>query len=204
MINGEANNYYFAVKDLLDLNSFGWLSGKKEAVINGDNEFQNALDDALNYQNTERDPQRISKIKPYINKYNWEGIEFPGGSKDYGENMGKCITFSVPIKKKCGGAKAITYKLRFIDSFRFMTASLLELVDNMSGNFDSIECKNNNCKECKKLIEELIKKFPSIYQFWNDDLNEFILLLRKSVYLFKYIDNWEKFDETILPSKEAF
>ena len=24
-----------------------------------------------------KDPQRITKIKPLINKYNWEGIDFP-------------------------------------------------------------------------------------------------------------------------------
>ena len=64
-----------------ELNSLGWLRGKKEAIINNDNCFQNALDDALNYQNIEKDPQRISKLKPYINKYNWEGIEFPAGTK---------------------------------------------------------------------------------------------------------------------------
>ena len=86
-----------------------------------------------------------------------------------GENMEKYITFSAPIKKKCDDRKTITYKLRFIDSFRFMPTSLSELVDNMSGNFNSIECKscteNNKCEECKILIEGLIKKFPSIYQF---------------------------------------
>ena len=78
----------------------------------------------------------------------------------------------------------------------------------MSGNFNSIECKscmeNNRCKECKKLIEGLIKKFPSIYQFCNGDLNKFILLLRKDVYHYEYIDSWKKFDETTLPPKEAF
>ena len=43
-----------------ELNSLGWLRGKKEAIINGDNDFQNALDDALNYQTIEKIPQRIS------------------------------------------------------------------------------------------------------------------------------------------------
>ena len=76
MINNKANNcYYFAVKNFSELYSLRWLRSKKKAIINGDNNFQNALDDALNYQNIERDPQRISKLKPYINKYNWEGIE---------------------------------------------------------------------------------------------------------------------------------
>ena len=54
--------------------------------------------------------------------------------------MEKYITFSVPIKKICDDSKTITYKLRFIDSFRFMSTSLSKLVDNMSGNFSSIEC----------------------------------------------------------------
>ena len=65
-----------------ELYSLGWLRSKKEAIINDDNNFQNALDDALNYHNTENNPQRISKLKPYINKYNCKGIEFPAGPKD--------------------------------------------------------------------------------------------------------------------------
>ena len=120
--------------------------------------------------------------------------------------MEKYITFSAPIKKKCGDSKTITHKLRFIDSFRFMSTSFSELVDNMSGNFNSTECKscteNNRCEECKKLIEGLIKKFPSIYQFCNGDLNKFILLLRKGVYPYEDMDSWEKLDETTLPSKK--
>ena len=69
MINDEANNcYYFAVKNLSELNSLGWLRGKKEAIINNDNSFQNALDDALNYQTIKTNQERISKLKPYINK----------------------------------------------------------------------------------------------------------------------------------------
>ena len=57
--------------------------GKKEAIINGDNGFLNALDEVLNYQTIETHPERISKLKPYINKYNWEGIEFPLGPKGW-------------------------------------------------------------------------------------------------------------------------
>ena len=64
--------------------------------------------------------------------------EFKGELNCIGENMEKYITFSVPIKKECDNGKTIAYKLRFIDSFRFMLTSLSELVDNMSGNFNSI------------------------------------------------------------------
>ena len=49
MINNEANNCcYFAVKNLSELYSLGWLKSQKEAIINGDNDFQYALEDALN------------------------------------------------------------------------------------------------------------------------------------------------------------
>ena len=66
------------------------ITGKKERITNNNNnnnnnnnDFKNALDDALNYQTTEKDPQRISKLKPNINKYNWEGIDYPAGSKEW-------------------------------------------------------------------------------------------------------------------------
>ena len=62
MINEEVNNsYYFAVKNFSQLNCLQWLRGKKETIISGDNNFQNPLDDALNYQNSETHPERISK-----------------------------------------------------------------------------------------------------------------------------------------------
>ena len=65
MVNNKANNcYYFALKNLSELYYLGWLRSKNKSMINGDNNFQNALDDdALNYQNIERDPQKNIKIK---------------------------------------------------------------------------------------------------------------------------------------------
>ena len=35
-------------------------------------------------------------------------------------------------------------------------------------------------------------------------INKFALLLRKGIYPYEYMDSWEKFNETTLPSKEAF
>ena len=43
----------------------------------------------------------------------------------------KYINFSVPIKED-DNSKKITYKLRFIDSYRFMRSKLSDLVDNLS------------------------------------------------------------------------
>ena len=43
MINDEANKcYYSAVKNLSEISSLGWLRGWKEAIINGDADFEDA------------------------------------------------------------------------------------------------------------------------------------------------------------------
>ena len=59
--------------------------------------MQNALNYASNYQNIETLPERISKLKPYINKYNWEGIEFLVGPKSWEkfERNNKTITLNI-------------------------------------------------------------------------------------------------------------
>ena len=62
--------YYFAVKSKLELFSSEWLRNKKEAIINGDNCFQNALNEALDYQSIKKDPQEISKIRPCLSQCN--------------------------------------------------------------------------------------------------------------------------------------
>ena len=46
MINDDEKYYYFAVKSKLELYSSEWLRSKKQSITNGDNCFQNALNDA--------------------------------------------------------------------------------------------------------------------------------------------------------------
>ena len=124
MINDEANNYYyFTIKNLSELNSLGWLRGKKEAIINNNNnnnnnnnkDFQNALNDALNYQTIEKDPQGISKLKSYINKYNREGINFPAGSKEWQrfERNNDTLALNILYAKKNTKKINIVYKSRY-------------------------------------------------------------------------------------------
>ena len=155
--------------------------------------------------------------------------EFEGNFDCLGENTEKFITFSVPLKNL-----EITHKIKFIDSFRFMSSSLSKFVNNLSegihnnkcsdceSNVDyikitakpsSLERKNEKlllkCFNCnayykKKFNKDLIKNFKNTYSFCNNDLNKFILLLRKGVYPYEYMDSWEKFNETSLPSKKDF
>ena len=117
--------------------------------------------------------------------------EFEGNFDCLGENTEKYITFSVPLKKKIKNKNLkITYKIKFIDSFRFMSSSLSKPVDNLSegihnnkcadckSNLDYIKTKNEklilecyNCKQRyrKKFNKELIKRFASTYEFCNND-----------------------------------
>ena len=63
-----------------------WLKDKKSTINpknNHDNCFQYAVTLALILDKIKKDPQRISKIKPFIEKYNWEDINFPSTSKDW-------------------------------------------------------------------------------------------------------------------------
>ena len=66
-----------------------------------------------------------------------------------------------------------------------------------------IKYKGSSCNEnySSKFDEELKKKFKNTFKFSNNDINKFVLLLRKGVYPYEYMDDWEKFNETILPEK---
>ena len=153
--------------------------------------------------------------------------EFEGNFECLGKNTEKYITFSVTLKKKIENKNIeITYRIKFIDSYRFMSSSLSKLVDNLSERIHYNKCadcescldyvrstKNEklifkcfNCEQYykKKFNKDLIKRFASTYEFCNKDLNKFILLLRKGVYPYEYMDSWERFNKTSLPSKENF
>ena len=119
----------------------------------------------------------------------------------------------------------ITYKIKFIDSFRFMATSLSKLVNNLTEGIHSdkcIKCKSNlcymkvmdetlifrcfNCKKnsLKEINKELVERFSNTYNFCNNDINKFVMLLRKGVYPYEYMDGWDKFNEKLIPSKESF
>ena len=68
------------------VDSLKWLKYKKATINpknNDDKCFQYALIVALNYQNIKKDPQRISKIRPFIDQYDWKKINFPAQQKDW-------------------------------------------------------------------------------------------------------------------------
>ena len=64
-----------------------WFKNKK-ATINPQNKkdnrcFQYAVTVALNYEQIKDHPERISKIKPFIDQYDWKEIDFLSQGKDW-------------------------------------------------------------------------------------------------------------------------
>ena len=127
----------------------------------------------------------------------------------------KSTSFSVSIEKEViktnkddnESVVTISYKIKFIDSARFMATSLSNLVDNLTEGIHKIKCKDYDCfleyesvkdnlmkykslscsKNCpNKIHEKLKKRFRNTFKFFNNDINKFIF----------YMDEWEKFNET--------
>ena len=111
--------------------------------------------------------------------------EFDGNFECVGENTEKYITFSVPIKKKIENKNIkMTYKIKFIDSYRFMSSSLSKLVDNLSE-----EIHNNKCADCKSCLdyiktknEKLMLKCFSCEQYYKKKFNKELIKIFKSTY----------------------
>ena len=64
------------------------------------------------------------------------------------------------------------------------------------------------CLNCKNItykpIQPLIDKFSNTYRLSDNNNEKFILLLRTGVYLYEYMNDWDKFNKTELPSKDKF
>ena len=99
--------------------------------------------------------------------------ESDGNFECLGENTEKYITFSVPIKKKIENKDIeITYKIKFIDSYRSMSMPLLKLIDNLSEGIH-----NNTCVDCKSCLdyiktknEKLVLKCFNCEQYYKKNL----------------------------------
>ena len=94
-----------------------WVINKR-ATINPKNKdkcFQYSITVALNHQNIENHPERISNIKPFIDQYNWEGIDFPAGIKDWKkfERNNKTIALNILFIPHNTKAINLAYKSKY-------------------------------------------------------------------------------------------
>ena len=92
--------------------------------------------------------------------------EFDGNFDCLGDNTEKYITFSEPLKKKIENKDIEnTYKIKFIDSYRFMSSSLSKLVDNLSEGIH-----NNKCVDCNSCLDYIkIKNEKLLLKYFNSN-----------------------------------
>ena len=67
--------------------------------------------------------------------------------------------------------------------------------------YKGLSCNNNYSK---KIDEKLKKRFKNTFEISNNDINKFILFLRKVVYPYEFMEDWENFNEAKLPEKKSF
>ena len=77
-----------------------WIKDKKSIINPKNNDhkcFQYAVTLALNYDKIDKNHQRISKIRPFIDQYNWKDIDYPATSKDWKkfEQNNESITINI-------------------------------------------------------------------------------------------------------------
>ena len=123
--------------------------------------------------------------------------EFEGQFECLGEKEKEVITVDDDVKESVA---TISYKIKFIDSARFMASSVWNLVHSLVEGIHKIKCKDGHCfleyesvkdnsikYKCLSLDKDhsnkLDKEFENTFKFSNNYVNKFILLLRKAVYL---------------------
>ena len=80
----------------------------------------------------------------------------------------------------------------------------LEHEKKIKENLIKYKCKSCNKEYSNKIDEELKKRFKNTFKFSNNVIDKFMLLLKKGVYPYEYMDNWENVNETSLLWKEEF
>ena len=139
----------------------------------------------LKYRKPNFTPVVFHNLSGYDSHLFIKNLGFTAGNIDcIPNNEEKYISFTkntevgTYINKK-GETKPKYHKIRFIDSFKFMAASLDSLVNNLPEN-----------------------SFNNLKKYYTG--NKLTLVKRKGVYPYEYMDSLERFKETKLPPKEAF
>ena len=87
----------------------------------------------------------------------------------------------------------------YLNDFIVISAQTVNFVFTIFRCFD---CKKKNCK--KNFHKKLIKKIINIYEFCNEEINIFVLLLRKGNYPFEYMVAWKDLMEQHILMKKIF
>ena len=159
-----------------------WLKDKKSTITpknNGHKCFQYAVTLALNLDNINNHPEKISKIRPFIDQYNWKDIDFPPMSKDWkkfelNNEIALNILYVPPNTKKINIAykskhnltrekKVILFMISNGEKWHYLTVKNLSgllrgITSNYAGDFHCLNCfcaysTKNKLEEHKKICE---------------------------------------------------
>ena len=139
----------------------------------------------LKYRKPNFTPVAFHNLSGYDSHLFIKHLGFTAGNIDcIPNNEEKYISFTKNIEVSSytnakGDTKPKYHKIRFIDSFKFMAASLDSLVNNLPGT-----------------------AFNNLKRYYTGD--KFNLVKRKGVYPYEYMDSLQRFNETKLPPKESF
>ena len=133
--------------------------------------------------------------------------EFKGNFECIGENAEKYITFSVPIKKEHDNSKPTIYRLKFIDSCRFMQPSLSNLVYNLS-EIHNKGSKNKFTDSMRSMTDSLSQSIDKVSKIDNKICqNKFMDKMRSMIFsLTQSIDKVSEIDRKIsqIDNKEPY
>ena len=169
-----------------------WIKDKRSIVNPKNNDykcFQYAITIALNRDKFDRDPQRISKIKPFIEQYNWNGIEFPATGKDWkkfernNESIALNVLYAPHKTKKISLAYKSKHSLNREERVILLMISNGEkwhytAVTRLSGLLRGVTSNHNDdfyCLNCfhafrtKNKLEEH-KKICENHDYWNVEM----------------------------------
>ena len=137
------------------------------------------------------------------------------------KNKKMYITCSLSLQKELANGRIKAYEMKLSEGIRFMKNSLSNVVDNIPEELHKRKCKDCkeyvnvkdgllvfNCSDCnknyKKVYEDLAQILENTYRFYDGDVNQFCLMLQKGSYLYEYMDDWVKFNETSWKVRKSY
>ena len=145
-----------------------WLKNKKATInpkSNDDKCFQYALTVALNYEQIKKDPQRISKIKRFIDQYNWKEIDFPSHRKNWKkfESNNKSVALNILYMPHNTEKTRHAYKSKHYLAVKSLSTLFREITSKHEGDFYCLNCFCSHRPE-NKLIKN--RRVCENHDYW--------------------------------------
>ena len=125
-----------------------WLKNKKATINpknNDDKCFHYALTVALNHEQIKKDPQKITKIKPFINQYSWKEIDFPSQKKDSNEFEKNNKTIALNILYVAHGTEEMGHAYKSKHNLKRENQVILLMITADCEKWQALSC-------CKKIV----------------------------------------------------